>query len=115
MVVLVVRALTVRFNVAIESQPTAFTKVSLYVPAVLNVFPFHVKGNCDEHILESVVLKLIGLTVILKVAVVSHCPAAGVNVYTVVPGVEVLIVEFHVPVTGGVLLDEVGNTGGVEF
>ena len=39
------------------------------------------------------------LTVILKVAVDAHVPAVGVNVYTVVPIVEVLMVDgLQVPV-----------------
>ena len=54
------------------------------------------------------------LTTILIVAVVPHCPAAGVNVYVVVPTVAVFIVAgFHVPVI--LLLEVVGNAGGVEF
>ena len=48
------------------------------------------------------------------VAVVAHCPAAGVNVYVVVPGVAVLIVAgFQVPVI--LLFDVVGKAGAVEF
>jgi hypothetical protein len=55
-----------------------------------------------------------GLMVILRVAVVAHCPADGVNVYVVVPGVAVLIVAgLHVPVIP--LLDAVGSDGAVEF
>jgi hypothetical protein len=48
------------------------------------------------------------------VVVVPHCPAAGVNVYVVVPGVAVLIVAgLHVPEILFVLV--VGNAGGAEF
>ena len=54
-------------------------------------------------------------TVTLNVAVVAHCPAAGVNVYTVVPGVEVLIAAFQVPVIAGLLVELVGNAGATEF
>jgi hypothetical protein len=50
----------------------------------------------------------------LSDAVVAHCPADGVNIYVVVPAVDVLIVAgFHVPVTP--LLDVVGNAGAAEF
>jgi hypothetical protein len=55
-----------------------------------------------------------GLIVMLSDAVVAHCPADGVNIYVVVPAVDVLIVAgFHVPVTP--LLDVVGNAGAAEF
>jgi hypothetical protein len=48
------------------------------------------------------------------VVVVAHCPAAGVNVYVVVPTVPVLIVPgFQVPVI--LLVDVVGNDGAVAF
>ena len=51
-----------------------------------------------------------GSTVMVNVAVVAHCPAAGVNVYVVVPAVAVLIVAgLHVPLTP--LLDVAGNAG----
>ena len=46
-----------------------------------------------------------GLTVIVKVAVVAHCPAAGVNVYVVVAVLSKA--GAHVPVTP--LLEVVGN------
>ena len=51
----------------------------------------------------------------LKVAVVAQVPAVGVKVYTVVPGVEVLMAAFQVPVMAGILVELVGNTGGTEF
>ena len=55
-----------------------------------------------------------GLMVTLSVAVVAHWPAAGVNVYVVVPGVAVFIVAgLHVPVIP--LMDVVGSTGAVLF
>ena len=48
------------------------------------------------------------------VAVVAHCPDAGVKVYVVVPGVDVLIVAgLHVPVI--LFVEVVGRAGGVEF
>jgi hypothetical protein len=53
--------------------------------------------------------------VTLNVAVVAHCPAVGVNVYTVVPAVEVLIAAFQVPVIAGVLFELVGNVGATAF
>ena len=53
-------------------------------------------------------------TTILIVAVVPHCPAAGVKVYVVVPGVAVLIVAgLHVPVIP--LVEVMGKVGGAEF
>ena len=53
-------------------------------------------------------------TTMLSVVVVAHCPLAGVNVYTVVPTLAVLIVAgLHVPVIP--LLDVVGNAGAPEF
>jgi len=52
----------------------------------------------------------------LSVAVVAHAPAEGVKVYTVVPGVPVLIVAgFQVPEMAGTLVELVGKGGGVEF
>ena len=55
-----------------------------------------------------------GSIVMLSDAVVAHCPAPGVNVYVVVPAVDVLIVAgFHVPVMP--LFDVVGNAGAAEF
>ena len=57
-----------------------------------------------------------GSIVILRVAEVAHCPAVGVNVYTVVPGVVVLMVAgFQEPVIGGTLVELPGSNGGVEF
>ena len=53
---------------------------------------------------------------IVIVVVDAHCPAVGVNVYTVDPTIEVLITEGdHVPIIGGELLELVGNTPGVVF
>jgi hypothetical protein len=52
--------------------------------------------------------------VILNVVVVPHWPAAGVNVYTDVPTVVVLMVAgFQVPVIP--LVDVNGNAGATEF
>lgn len=50
----------------------------------------------------------------LKVAELAHCPADGVKVYVVVPGVLVVIVDgLHVP--GIPFVDVTGRVGGVEF
>jgi hypothetical protein len=55
-----------------------------------------------------------GLIVTLNVAVVAHCPAAGVNVYVVVPATAVLITAgFHVPMMP--LLEVDGSAGAAEF
>ena len=44
----------------------------------------------------------------------AHCPAVGVNVYTVVPTADVLIAAgFHVPVIPSV--DVAGSAAGVKF
>ena len=60
----------------------------------------------------------VGVTLLVTtmsiVAVVPHCPAAGVNVYFVVPAVAVLIVAgLHVPVM--LLFELVGRAGAVLF
>jgi len=56
-----------------------------------------------------------GFTVILMVVVVAHCPVVGVKVYTVVPGIVVLMDAFQVPVIDGTLVELKGNNGGIEF
>jgi hypothetical protein len=53
--------------------------------------------------------------VTLKVAVVAHCPAVGLNVYTVGPAPDVLIAAFQVPDIAGLLVELVGNIGATEF
>src|SRR5215216_4736493 len=51
-----------------------------------------------------------GSIVIERVAVVAHCPAVGVNVYTVVPAVAVLMLAgLHEPVIP--LEDDAGSVG----
>jgi hypothetical protein len=56
---------------------------------------------------------MLGLIVMDMVAVVAQNPATGVNVYTVVPTVVVLIVlGFHVPVIDGTLVECVCKAGG---
>ena len=55
-----------------------------------------------------------GLIVIGNVAMMAHCPADGVKVYVVVPGVAVLIVAgLQVPVMP--LVEVVGSAGAVLF
>ena len=55
-----------------------------------------------------------GLIVIVSVAVVAHCPAAGVKVYVVGPAVAVLIVAgLHVPLIP--LVEVAGKAGAPEF
>src|SRR6202166_2263046 len=61
-VVLVSVALTVKFNVAIESQPLALVRFAVYVPAALIVWPFQRYGNWLLQIVVLVVLVSVGLT-----------------------------------------------------
>ena len=78
LVVLVKVGLTVRFNVATESQPAAFVRLAVYVPAALIVCPFQIYGNWLEQMVVLVVLVRVGLTVRLRVAMESQ-PAALVR------------------------------------
>ena len=82
MVVLVVEVsvgLTVKFNVAIESQPNVLVSVIDCEPAAVKVNPFQVYGSASSQTLMFVVEVTVGFTVKLSVAVESH-PAALVNV-----------------------------------
>ena len=55
-----------------------------------------------------------GSMIMVSVAFVAHCPAAGVKMYVVGPAVAVLMVAgLHVPVTP--LLEVVANAGAAEF
>ncbi len=55
-----------------------------------------------------------GIIVILILAVVAHWPPVSVNMYSVVPNADVLIVAgLHVPAMP--FVDVAGNEGGVEF
>ena len=55
-----------------------------------------------------------GLTNISMVKIEAHSEISGVNVYIVVPGVEVfMILGDQVPIMGGELLELFGNVGGV--
>ena len=78
LVVLVTDGLTVRFNVAMESQPLAAVRLAVYVPAALIVCPFQVYGNWLVQIAVLVVLVTAGLTVRFNVAMESQ-PLAAVR------------------------------------
>ena len=52
----VIKVLTVKFKVAIESQPTAFVRVTGYVPADAYELPFQLKGKSAVQIVIEVVL-----------------------------------------------------------
>jgi UV DNA damage repair endonuclease len=82
--------LTVKFNVATESQPAAFVPLNVYTPDVVYVVPFHVyelQAVSDE-------LEEVGdLIVKFKVATESH-PTAFVVVYVLTPLV-VYVTPFH--------------------
>jgi len=72
LVVLVRVGLTVRFRVAMESQPAALVRLAVYVPAALIVCPFQLYGNWLEQMVVLVVLVNVGLTVMLRVAMESQ-------------------------------------------
>src|SRR5678815_2290888 len=82
LVALVTTGLMVSTRVATESQPVALTKVSLYVPAVVMLIPFHVYGSALEQMVVLVVLVTTGLTVRIRVATESQ-PVALTNVSSV--------------------------------
>ena len=64
-------------------------------------------------ICEKVGIMLLDTTTVI-VVVVPHCPAVGVNVYTVEPIADVFMTAgTQVPVIGGELFDNVGNTPGI--
>ena len=83
-VVLVKVELTVRFNVATESQPATVFRFAVYVPAALTVCPFQPYGNWFEQIVVLVVLGTVGFTVRSRVATESQ-PAAPVKLAVYVP------------------------------
>ena len=72
---------TVKSNVAIESQPTAFVRITGYVPADGYELPFQLKGNNEAHVVIEVVLAE-GWSTVTIIAVFPdvHCPGFGVNV-----------------------------------
>src|SRR5947199_77127 len=67
-VVLVTTGFTVRFNVAMESQPAALIKLEVYVPAALMVWLFQIYGSWLLQIVVFVVLFTTGFTVRFNVA-----------------------------------------------
>ena len=71
-VVLVRVDVTVKFSVAIESQPAPLVRLAVYVPATLKVCPFQLYGSWLEQIVISVVLVSIGVTARLRVAMESQ-------------------------------------------
>jgi hypothetical protein len=71
--------LTVRFNVANESQPVAETSVATCEPAATKVKPFQIYGNDAGQIEILVVEVTVGLTVRFNVVKESQ-PVAEINV-----------------------------------
>ena len=60
--------------------------------------------------------RMVGLIVTVIVCVVAHCPDAGVNVYVLVPGVDVLTAGVdQLPEMGVALVELKGRLTGVEF
>jgi hypothetical protein len=78
-VVLETDGLTIRFRVAMESQPTALVKVTGYEPLSVYEFPFQTYGNWAWHIVVSLVLVTAGITVRFSVAMESQ-PAALIKI-----------------------------------
>ena len=78
-VVLVSTGFTVKFSVAIESQPATLVKVVDCEPAALNVNPFQEYGSALSQMVVFVVLVKVGFTVKFSVATESQ-PAKEVNV-----------------------------------
>ena len=70
--------LTVKFSVAMESQPLAAIKLAVYVPAALIVCPFQLYGSWLLQMVVFVVLVTAGLTVNTNVAIESQ-PLAAVR------------------------------------
>ena len=91
---LVTVGVTLKFKVATESQPAALVKVVVWLPAALNVKPFHAYGNWSSHIVILVVLVTVGVTVKFIVATESQ-PAAVVKVAVWLPE-ELNVKPFHV-------------------
>jgi len=74
-IVLVVLArvgLTVKFNVAMESQPATLVRLAVYVPAALMVCPFQEYGSWLVQIVVLVVLVSVAVTARLRVAIESQ-------------------------------------------
>ena len=84
-VVLVSVAFTIKFNVAMESQPAALIKLAVYVPAAFIVWPFQVYGSWLLQIVVFVVLVRVAFTIKFNVAMESQ-PAALIKLAAYVPG-----------------------------
>ena len=78
LVVLVNVEFTVKFKVAIESQPATLVRFAVYVPAALMAWPFQLYGSWLEQIAVFVVLVKVEFTVKFSVAIESQ-PAALVR------------------------------------
>src|ERR1044072_10053625 len=76
--VLVTAEFTVKFNVAIESQPLTPVRLAVYIPAAFMACPFQVYGNWFVQMAVLVVLVTAGLTVSTNVAIESQ-PLATVR------------------------------------
>ena len=74
LVVLAFMGFTVRLSVAVESQPAEFDSVAEYIPLVLKLCPFQIKGNSFAQVLAVVRLAVTGFTERLSVAMESHPP-----------------------------------------
>jgi hypothetical protein len=95
--------------------PVLLTVEGLHVPVMLLVDVFGNAGTVPPSHILNVVPKLnvgvmFGATVTVKVVVVAHWPAVGVNVYVPL-AVLLTVAGLHVPVTP--LSDDVGNAGTV--
>jgi hypothetical protein len=84
LILLLVAEFTVRFKVAVESQPAALVKLAVYVPAAVIDCPFQLYGNSEAQIETSEELLVALLMVRFKVAVESQ-PLADVRLAVYVP------------------------------
>jgi hypothetical protein len=71
-VVLVKVEFTVKFKVAIESQPLILVRLAVYVPVAVMFCPFQVYGSWFVQMEVFVVLVNVALTVRFKVAIESQ-------------------------------------------
>ncbi len=76
--------LTVKTKVAKLSQPSAFVKVAVWLPAVEKVKPFQLYGKSFSQIVSVLLLEVFGFTVNTKVAKLSQ-PSAFVKVAVWLP------------------------------
>ena len=96
MVVLVVSLkilFTVRMRLIRESQPLVLVRVSLYVPAVLMLVPFHKYGNWLVQMVVLVVSLNTLFTVRMRLVIESQ-PLLLVSVSLYVPAA-LMLVPFH--------------------